>query len=271
MTNRRLIAGAVAVLAAAALTGCPSLRVGQVRLAAPPKGGKLTLQVDVDAKNSFDKEEVSGEAVVGIWLPPGWKVTAIHLSPPAGGESGNLSFVPELAPAFPTTFPHREGEWWPFVTGVLRLAPEESAVFPFAVDIEGPAKGKALVLGLALGAISDCEVKLEVGREVEMDPPTEIAVDLRKGTVAVRENPARVDTQLPGCVKRPAPDAGLEDDAGTEPDACVRQCAELPVYGCDCPECPPPVERGPRGCSCDNPGDPRPAPGLLGLLIGLVS
>jgi hypothetical protein len=276
MKNRTITVLASIMIASLALAGCPNLRVGQVRLAAPPKAGKLTLQVDVETNFEVKPEEekqpqeVSGQGVVAFWLPPGWKATAARMHAPYAEGSETLTLVPEIASRFPPTFPHQEGQWWAFVTGDMRISVGRMA-FPVEVDIEGPARARKLVLGIAVGAIDNCEVRHETGWEPGDELPTEVAIDLRQGTIAVRDNPAPVDTQLPGCVKRPEPDAGLEDDAGTEPDACARQCAEVPVYDCDCPKCPPPVERGPRGCSCHGPGAPPPAPGLLGLLIGLVS
>jgi len=224
---------AAALVASLALSGCPSLRVGQVRLAAPPKGGKATLVVDVETKIEVKPEEdqpglgYSGTGVVAIWLPTGWKATAARIRVPGEDQPGSMSLVPDLAPEFPTTFPFQPGEWWTFVTGNLWIT-VEPAVFPVEIDLEGPARAKALVLGIALGGIDNCGVRTKVGWEAGDNLPTEIAIDLRKGTVAVREQPAPVDVQLPGCVKKPEPDAGLEPDAGPESDAAPPTDATAP-------------------------------------------
>jgi len=273
MKTTRLVLAVAALAAALALSGCPQLRVGQVRLAAPPKGGKTTLIVDVETRLEVKPEDEqpprdhTGAGVVAFWLPPGWKVAEARMRVPAAGEAETLSLVPDLAPAFPTTFPHREGEWWTFLTGELRIS-AGMATFPVEVDLEGPAQARELVLGIAVGAVDNCQVSLGTGWEPGDSLPTEVRIDLRKGEVAVRERHAPGEVLLPGCVKK-------EDEPQKEDELGLEEEGEMPIDTicpeCVCPDCPPQVGRGPRGCSCRSPGGATAESGLVRLLLNLFS
>jgi hypothetical protein len=283
----RMLAAVAALLAVSmALAGCPRLRVAEVRLAGPAKGGKLTLVANVETeyqpktcpaqdadgqKGGSDctpePSSYSGRGVVAVWLPAGWKAVAARVRAPGKAQAEAMPLEAEVAPEFPGTFPHQPGEWWPFVTSDQEI-PAGNTVYPVEVDLEGPAGAKDLTMGVALGAVSDCAVGRKVGEGDIEDPPTEVTIDLRTGKVAVRDRVMSAEVQLPGCEKarsEPAPDAGTGQKAEPEP----ARGSEPLACDCNCPKIPP-VDRGARGCSCDAAGSATPAIGLVPMILGAI-
>ncbi|MDD5306477.1 MAG: hypothetical protein PHU25_04070 [Deltaproteobacteria bacterium] len=266
---------AVFLLASLALAGCPRLRVAEVRLAAPSKGGKLTLVANVETQyqpeSVKEPKSYAGRGVIAVWLPPGWKATGARIRPPGQEQAESMPLVPEVAPEFPVTFPYQPGAWWPFVASDREI-PVGTTVFPVEIDAEGPAGMKALTLGIALGAVSDCAVGRKVGVADIEDPPTEVAIDLRSGKITVRDRVMPSEVQVPGCEKtkpEPAQDAAPEQKHEPAQGAEPAQDTGPLVCDCNCPKVAP-ADRGPRGCSCSAAGSAMPATSLLPLLVDLL-
>ncbi len=102
------------------LAACPTVKLGAVTIAdAAPKAGTFTLVVDVvveetEVTDGESGQPTSGRAVVGMHLPPAWKVTASRMKAPQESVMRRNYASPQSAGIFADTFPTVTDSWWAF-------------------------------------------------------------------------------------------------------------------------------------------------------------
>ncbi|MCP4601078.1 MAG: hypothetical protein GY847_11235 [Proteobacteria bacterium] len=249
----RLIAVFVSTMLLA--TGCPELSVTELSLAPESIGaGKLTLLAraevhyeremcelkengrPVDKDCEPDSEVFSSNGLIGLWLPEGWQVDEARVTPALGVESEVLASMEYLTEAFPQTFPYAAGKWWPFISTCKEIR-DGLTVFNLEFDISGDATAEEIGVGIALTETGYGE------EQVSIDGLEMVAqINLISGTI---------ESQIHGSTSVPNESPQKEK---------VKWCTYMPE----------PVERGPRGCSCNAVGkgdslQSRLLPGLLKL------
>ena len=241
------------------VTGCPELSVTELTLVPGSIGeGKFTLLaraeasyerrvcetkengklVDRDCESS--PETFAGNGLIAVWLPEGWKVDKAGLIAASQDEPEALVPMEYLAEAFPSTFPYAPGKWWPFITECKEIR-EGVTVYNIEFDVSGDASAEAIGVGVASTLYDPDDYEEEEGIFLNGLQMT-AEINLASGTIESREY--KVQTVLPNPVQ----------------DEKVKWCVSVPE----------PVERGPRGCSCNEAGSENPRPGrLLSVLLGL--
>jgi hypothetical protein len=246
-----MLCSAAALLA----TGCPMVEVTEVGLVPGSAGpGKLTLAATVEAEYEREMcepepgepvdeecepgpEAYYGHGLIGVWLPGGWQVDKARLVAP-GDEPAELEPMSYLAPAFPDTFPHVPGKWWPFLTDCKKIDDGVDS-YGFEFDIVGPADAQELAVGVTASGVDDDEVRNPNQKLGGQWLQVQAVVDLAAGTLEQRK-PSQREVAF--------------DPAESKKLAECEHVFEEPMQ----------VDRGPRGCSCGVAGV---APGAHLLLL----
>jgi hypothetical protein len=211
-TTRRWIwaAPAGAMLAAALLSGCPSLTIEQVELDAETLTSEsftLTATVRVveeDPPIDDEGDLGGGRGVLGVWLPPGWAASGARIAGPDDTSLSELTPLEDAAGHFPPAFPFTPGDWFAFASECENL-PAGTFIYEIEIDIQGDGSQDELTCGVSTALFDD--------GGSNGPAPIEIQIDLAAGTAEVREPPpAPAPSGQPSCESIPYEDQN--DDSG---------------------------------------------------------
>lgn len=206
------VALGASMLAAAFLTGCPSLTVDQIDLDADTVTSEsftLTATVEVveeDPAVDDDGNLGGGRGALGVWLPPGWEVTGARLMGPDDADFAELTPLEDADGHFPPPFPYVEGSWFGFVSECDHI---EAGTFLYEaeMDVQGDGSQTEVTLGVSTALFDD--------EGSNGSAPTEVRVDLTAATAEVRDSPAAPATAgLPDCESIPYEEPDDKGDCG---------------------------------------------------------
>ena len=242
------------------VTGCPELSVTELTLVPGSNvEGKFTLLARaeasyerracelkengklVDRDCESDPEVYTGNGMIGVWLPEGWKVDGARLIAASEGEPEALVPMEYLSEAFPHAFPYAPGKWWPFITECKEIR-DGVTVYNIEFDVSGDVSAETIGVVVAL-TLYDPD---------DYDDDDIISLDGLQMTAQINPTSGTIESrEYKGQEVLPNP---VQNEK-------VRWCVSVPA----------PVGRGPRGCSCNEAGGENPRPvRLLSVLHGLI-
>jgi hypothetical protein len=186
------------------LAGCPTVTLSKIVL----KDGSvtatsLTLQAEVivEETEEVDAEAGSaneGRAVVALYLPQGWNVSAARMKSPQESATRKLIPVPQSAVQFGETFPDVPGQWWAFASNTQTVLTGKF-VHNVELDVTFPKKSKGAEVGVIIAVLADDM------DEVPAPQVFDIGLKGKKGTMKARA--------FEGAVPAADPAAGNTDKA----------------------------------------------------------
>jgi hypothetical protein len=193
------------LLALALLGGCPTVKLSGVGVkdgSVGPTGLTLTAQVTVQETEEVTEEGASsnaGRALIAVYLPTGWAVSAARLKSPQESTARRLTPIPQTAIQFGETFPQVPGQWWAFGSN-SQSVPTGTWVHEVELDLTYPKRTKAGELGVSVSLLQ------ETLDEVPAPQIYDVAIQGKKATLEPR---AKEAPAMPG----PDPAAGNSDKA----------------------------------------------------------
>lgn len=156
----RLVRGLVALLLFALVAGCPTLKLGEVKVkdgSASATGFTLQATViveETDETEGPDQTRQSGKGLLGVHLPAGWAVKEARMKAPTESTVRTLWAAPQAAGAYSESFPATGGVWWAFSSATQEI-PKGLHTYTVEVDVTVPKKTKAGALGVSATVLSD--------------------------------------------------------------------------------------------------------------------